>query len=277
MSAPWRLSVDWPASGPTRVFDLAQQMYTGIPHHPNHPPYSFTLTKRHGEIMYPDGVSAAAEMITTGGHVGTHIDGLAHVSRLGRVYGGVDVTASQSYVGGVPDVSVHALPPMLAPGHLVDATVALGRPLTPADGVGAELFERWFADRPRPRPGAVVLVRTGWDEKWTDNAAYLGVATGAPGVDVSGARWLTDHGVVAAGADTIAFEHMPSPALAVHCHLLVDHGVPIMEAMNLAPLAAEEVWDFFFIAAPLSIRGGTGSPIRPLAVVPDTTAPETTA
>ncbi|MFJ6153433.1 cyclase family protein [Micromonospora profundi] len=274
MSASWQLTVDWPSFTDARVFDLAQQMYTGIPHHPNHPPYSFTLTKRHGEVMYPDGVSAAAEMITTGGHVGTHVDGLAHVSRLGKVYGGVDITANQSYAGGVTDVSVHELAPLLAPGHLVDATVALDRALTPADAVGADLFESWFANRARPRPGDVVLVRTGWDEKWADNAAYLGVNSGAPGVDLSGARWLTDHGVVAAGADTIAFEHMPSPALAVHCHLLVDNGVLIMEAMNLAALSAAQVWDFFFIATPLSIRGGTGSPIRPLAVAPQTTAPE---
>jgi kynurenine formamidase len=42
-----------------------------------------------------------------------------------------------------------------------------------------------------------------------------------------------------------------------------------MEAMNLAPLARDGVWQFFFTAAPLSIRGGTGSPIRPLAFVSD--------
>ena len=269
MSASWRLGVAWPSFRDAKVYDLAQQMYTGIPHHPNHPPYSFTLTKQHGEVMYPDGVSAAAEMITTGGHVGTHVDGLAHVSRLGQVYGGVDITAHQSYPEGMKEVSVHELAPILAPGHLVDATVALGRPLTPADGIGADLLEAWFAGQTRPGAGDVVLVRTGWDAKWTDNAAFLGTTSGAPGVNLSGARWLTDHGVVAAGTDTVAFEQTPSPALEVHCHLLVDHGVLIMEAMNLAPLAGDEVRDFFFVAAPLSIRGGTGSPIRPLAFVAD--------
>lgn len=265
--AAWEQRIDFPPAGRYRVYDLAQQMYTGIPHHPNHPPYSFTLTKQHGEVMYPDGVSAAAEMITTGGHVGTHVDGLAHVSRLGRVYGGVDITAHQSYREGVREVSVHELGPMLARGHLVDATRALGRPLVPEDGVDAGLFERWFAGRPAPEPGAVVLVRTGWDELWADNARYLGAGGGAPGVTASGARWLTDHQVTASGCDTVGYERMPSPELAVHCHLLVEHGVPIMEAMNLSALAADEVWDFFFTAAPLSIRGGTGSPIRPLAFV----------
>jgi kynurenine formamidase len=267
--ASWSANVPWPAPGAQRVYDLAQQMYTGIPHHPNHPPYSFTLTKRHGEVMYPDGVSAAAEMITTGGHVGTHVDGLAHVSRLGKVYGGVAITAHQSYPEGMREVSVHEMPPILARGHLVDATVALGRPLTPQDEVDADLLEAWFSERERPEPGSVVLVRTGWDQLWTDNATFLGTNDGAPGVVMSGARWLTDHGVVATGADTVAYERMPNPSIEVHCHLLVENGVPIMEAMNLAPLARDGVWQFFFTAAPLSIRGGTGSPIRPLAFVSD--------
>jgi kynurenine formamidase len=268
VSETWQQRIAFPPPGEYRVYDLAQQLHTGIPHHPNHPPYGFTLTKRHGEVMYPEDVSAAAEMITTGGHVGTHVDGLGHVSRLGKVYGGFDIVAHQSYQDGVQP-SVHELGPMLARGHLVDATRALGRPLTPADGVDADLFQAWFAEHPAPQPGDVVLVRTGWDELWSDNAAYLGTTTGAPGVVLSGARWLTDRGVIASGCDTVAYEKMPNPSLQVHCHLLVDSGVLIMEAMNLATLAADEVWDFFFTAAPLAIRGATGSPIRPLAFVAD--------
>ncbi|WIX77315.1 cyclase family protein [Amycolatopsis carbonis] len=268
MSASWEQRVDFPPAGRFKVYDLAQQLYTGVPHHPNHPPYSFSLTKRHGEVMYPDDVSAAAEMITTGGHVGTHVDGLAHVSKLGKVYGGVDIVSNQTYPEGMLEVSVHELAPMAGRGHLVDATRALGRPLTPEDGVDADLFERWFADKPVPEPGSIVLVRTGWDGLWEDNAAFLGTNTGAPGVVLSGARWLTDHGVVASGCDTVAYERMPNPTLQVHCHLLLEQGVPIMEAMNLSTIAEDEVWDFFFTASPLSIRGGTGSPIRPLAFVP---------
>jgi kynurenine formamidase len=263
----WDLPVDWPASGQQVVYDLSHQLHTGIPHHPNHPPYSFTLTKQHGEVMYPEGVSAAAEMITTGGHVGTHMDGFAHVSKLGRIYGGFDVVANQSYGEGVTVQSVHEMPPVLAPGHLVDATVALGRDLTPEDGVGADLLEEWFRDRPAPQPGSVVLIRTGWDRHWEDNATFLGTQTGAPGVTPDGAAWLTDRRIAASGTDTVAYEQMPAPALPVHCHLLVEHGVPIMEAMNLAPIAESGVWEFFFVAAPLPIRGGTGSPIRPLAFV----------
>jgi kynurenine formamidase len=263
----WNLSVQFPASGPQRVYDLSHQLHTGIPHHPNHPPYSFSLTKRHGEVMYPDGVSAAAEMITTGGHVGTHMDGFAHVSKLGKIYGGYDVVENQSYAEGVSVQSVHEMSPVLAPGHLVDVPSLLGRELTPDDAVGDELLDAWFGEHPVPQPGSVVLVRTGWDQHWGDNARFLGTNTGAPGVDLSGARWLTDHGVIASGTDTVAYEHQPAPTLPVHCHLLVENGVPIMEAMNLAPLASAATYEFFFVAAPLPIRGGTGSPIRPLAFV----------
>jgi kynurenine formamidase len=263
----WGFDVTWPASGRQRVYDLAHQLHTGIPHHPNHPPYSFTLTKQHGEVMYPEGVSAAAEMITTGGHVGTHMDGFAHVSRLGKIYGGHDIVENQSYAGGVEVQSVHEMAPVLAPGHLVDMPTLLGRELTPDDGVSAEHLDAWFAGHPAPAPGTVVLVRTGWDRHWVDNATFLGTSTGAPGMSLSGARWLTDHGILASGTDTVAYEQQPAPTLPVHCHLLVDNGVPIMEAMHLAPLVEAKVWDFFFVAAPLPIRGGTGSPIRPLAFV----------
>lgn len=66
------------------------------------------------------------------------------------------------------------------------------------------------------------------------------------------------------------FEHKPSLAqvqLSVHVHLLVEAGVPIMESLNLEPAAAAGVRDFFFVALPLQVAGGTGSPLRPVAMV----------
>jgi len=73
--------------------------------------------------------------------------------------------------------------------------------------------------------------------------------------------------VFAAGSDTVAFERMPSRDMAVHVHLLVDHGIHIVECLNLEELAAERVYEFLFVAAPLKIEGGTGSPIRPIAML----------
>lgn len=267
--APWEMDVRFPAAGPMRVFDLAQLMYTGIPHHPAHPPYSFVLTKRHGDVMYPGGVSGAAAMITTGDHVGTHVDGFSHVAKLGKLYNGVDITEHQSYSEGMARHSVHEMAPIAAPGHVVDMPTLLGRALKPGDGVTGDHLAQWFADHgPEPTAGSVVLVRTGWDELWQDPAEFLGVETGAPGMTLDGARWLSDRGIRATGSDTVAYELMPNVSLDVHVHLLVEQGISIMEAMNLRPVVDAAVWSFFFLAAPLRIKGGTGSPIRPLAFAP---------
>ncbi|MEI6251170.1 MAG: cyclase family protein, partial [Actinomycetes bacterium] len=55
--------------------------------------------------------------------------------------------------------------------------------------------------------------------------------------------------------------------LPVHVHYLVEKGIHIMESMSLDVLSESGVTDFTFMAAPLRLAGGTGSPIRPLALV----------
>lgn len=266
---PWEMDVAFPAPGPMQVFDLAQLMYTGIPHHPVHPPYSFVLTKRHGDIVYPGGVSGSAAMITTGDHVGTHVDGFAHVAKDGKLLGDVDIMDCQSFTEGMGVHSVHEMAPILAPGAVVDMPTLLGRDLTPEDGVTGDHLAAWFAEHgPAPSQGSVVLVRTGWDRFWEDPPRFLAIEGGAPGMTLDGARWLSERGIRASGCDTVAYERMPNASLDVHVHFLVEKGISIMEAMNLQPVVAADAWHFFFVAAPLRIRGGTGSPIRPLAFAP---------
>jgi kynurenine formamidase len=91
--------------------------------------------------------------------------------------------------------------------------------------------------------------------------------TRCPGPAVAGARWLSKRGVFAAGSDTVAFEKLPDPSMPVHVHLLVESGIHIIENLNLEELAATGVSEFAFVGAPLKIRGATGAPIRPLALV----------
>ena len=146
----------------------------------------------------------------------------------------------------------------------------LGRDPTPADGIGPDELKTWFADKEEPSAGSVFLVRTGWMRYFADADRYLGLKTGLPGVTRAGAEWLSDRGILACGSDTMNYEHKPDPAvtsLTVHIHNLVDKGIFIMESMNLEELAAAEAYDFTFLALPLRIRGGTGSPIRPVAIV----------
>ncbi|MDR7233575.1 cyclase family protein [Agrococcus sp. BE272] len=263
----WRMPVAFPPPGDYELVDLSQPMYTGIPHHPAHPPYSFTLTKKHGDVVYPGGVSGAAEMITTSGHVGTHVDGFSHVARDGRMLHDVDIIPAQSYGEGMGWHSVHTLSPMFAVAHLVDLPLLLGRPLTPDDGATAELLDAWFSEREQPKAGEIVLIRTGWGAKWDDPKTFIGAMSGLPGVTLDGGRWLSARSLRAAGTDTISFEKVPNHSLDVHVHLLVETGISIIEALNLEQLVGRGIDSFFFAASPLHLRGATGSPIRPLAFV----------
>lgn len=270
--ATWQGSIDWPADPNSCVYDLAVRLEHGMTRHPGHPPYAFTMTGQHDpESQYPGGVSASAEMMVIGGHVGTHVDGLGHVAADGCIYGGRDVLAGQDWTSGVAVGSVEELPPLIGPGHLVDAERIFGRELTPADGIGAAEFDQWFSERPQPEPGSIVLVRTGRMRHWNTPTRYLALTEGIPGVSLSGAQWLSDREILATGADTVNYEHKPhlkTPSMSVHVHLLVEQGIPIMECMDLELLARDEVYDFFFVAAALRVGGSSGSPIRPLAIKP---------
>jgi kynurenine formamidase len=114
-------------------------------------------------------------------------------------------------------------------------------------------------------------VRSGWSRNFDDAEAFLGHGSGVPGPTEEAARWLAERGVRATGAETIAYEQIKPEVghalLPVHRLLLVEYGIHIIEVMDLSGIAAADVHEFVFVLAPLKIVGGTGSPVRPLAVV----------
>jgi kynurenine formamidase len=249
-----------------RIYDLAQPLFPGMPHFPAHPPFLFCLNKLHGELVLENGGSSSAETITLGGHVGTHIDALAHFSCDGKLHGGVVPT--QSYSGGVKEHSVDSVAPIFRPGVLFDIAGLMGTDWLPEDFVVTP--EHLAACRVEPRAGGVALIRTGWARYWNDSKRFITGGKGArprgPGPTLPAARWLSERGIFAAGSDTVAFELVPS-GMEVHVHLLVDKGIHIIECLNLETLANDKVTEFLFVALPLRITGGTGSPIRPVAVI----------
>lgn len=250
-----------------RVYDLAQPYYTGMPHHPTHPPFLFGLIKKHGDYRGPGGVSSAAESIALGGHVGTHMDALCHFSCGGRLHNGSEASAVQSYASGFRELSIDTVPPVLRRGVLLDIAKLAGVDALPVDfEVTPEHLNAASAGM-AIEPGDVVLLRTGWAKYWDDAARFVSEVHG-PGPGAAGARWLSGRRVFAAGADTIAFEKVPDPGMPVHVHLLVESGIHIIEALNLEELARDGVREFLFVAAPLKIRGATGAPVRPLAIAP---------
>jgi kynurenine formamidase len=257
------------------IYDLGRPMFKGMPQSSNHPQFSHSLPRRHGDMVRADGGSAANDLIVTGTHVGTHIDALAHVSHDGKLFDGSDARASG--VGGrFMDLGVHTIAPMVRRGLLLDVASTLGLEVCPGgyeitpDDLDATVERQGVT----PAVGDVLLVRSGWGRHFDEGSdAYAGTASGVPGVGEEGARWLVKHGAVAVGADTIAFERLAPGGghalLPAHRVLLVESGVYIIEAMSLDDIAAAGVHEFTFVVTPLNLVGATGSPVRPLAVVPN--------
>lgn len=255
-----------------KIYDLAQPLASWIPSSPNHPGFRMALMRRHGDMVREDGSSAANELITTGGHVGTHVDALAHVSYHGLLHGGISAAEAQS--GGLfSQHGIEKMEPLFCRGILLDIAglkgvdvLAGGYAITAQDlQVEAEQAKVTI------QQSDVVLVRTGWARNFKDATAFIGHDTGVPGPDEEAARWLAGQGIRATGSDTTAYEHIPAGAghrlLPVHRLLLVERGIHIIELMNLEALAEAGIREFLFVLAPLKIIGGTGSPVRPLAVV----------
>jgi len=248
------------------IYDLGQPLFPGMPHFPSHPPFAFALNKLHGELVLPNGASSSAETITMGGHVGTHIDALSHFSCDGKLHGGD--TPTQSYSGGVQELSVDTIAPILRPGVLFDIAGLEGVEALPEDFVITP--GHLEACGVEPPAGGIALIRTGWGRFWRDSKRFITGGGGAvprgPGPGLPGAQWLSQRGIFAAGSDTVAFERVPSE-MEVHVLLLVEKGIHIIECLNLEQLARNRVQKFEFVALPLKIQGGTGSPIRPVALV----------
>jgi kynurenine formamidase len=256
-----------------RLIELGQPFFTGMPCSPNHPGFRMTLIRRHGDMVRPDGGSASNEIIVTGGHVGTHVDALSHVSHDGLMYGGVDAAVAQTG-GRFQQLGAEHTPALLTRGVLLDVAGTQGVDVLPAGyGVTADDLAA-AADRAgvRLRKGDVALVRTGWARHFDHADTYLGQADGVPGATTDAGEWLAAAGVVATGADTTAYEQIPAGVghrvLPVHRILLVQAGIHIIEHLNLEAAAAAGLTEFTFVMAPLRIVGGTGSPVRPFAAVP---------
>jgi kynurenine formamidase len=253
------------------VFDLAHPLSAETPSSPNHPGFKMSLMRRHGDAVRDDGSSAANEMIVTGGHVGTHVDALAHVSCEGKLHGGFSAEDSQRG-GRFSSHGIDQMDPIVCRGVLLDVASLHGTETLPG-GYGiteGDLEAAGEKGGVEERPGDVALIRSGWSRNFDDAEAFLGHETGVPGPTEEAARWLADRGVRATGAETIAYERIKPGVghrlLPVHRLLLVERGIHIIEVMNLTPLAEGEVHEFLFVLAPLKILGGTGSPVRPLGV-----------
>ena len=243
-----------------RVYDLEQPRYAGAPVWPAHEPGVLLKLHRRHEAGLGEARTSASALLVMAEHSGTHIDALCHQAENLEMYGGVPVDASVQTPEGFTRLGTDTIAPLLARGVLLDCADA-------GHAVTAEDLER-AAEGLEIHPGDVILVRTGTGALWEDREAFLA----AGGIDASGSRWCAERQPLAVGADNmvwdVAGEDDPElGSLPGHLLLLVRAGVYIIEALNLEALARDRVREFAFVCLPLKLRGGTGSPVRPLALV----------
>jgi len=262
-----------PIRNNARIFDLEQPRTVDMPVHPSHQPgYFYALHARHEDGYQPDEGSprsGASGLIVCKEHSGTHIDALSHQADALMLYGGVPVAIAQTR-SGFTRHGVEEIPPIVAPGVLLDVPASLGvDELEPNRAITAAELEACCDQQGIAiAPGDVVLVRTGNGRYWSDPGRYLA----GPGMDRSASQWLADQDVLAVGADNMAWDviGLVDPEfgeLPGHLLLLARSGIYIIENLQLEELATAAGYQFSFVCTPLKFVGATGSPVRPIALV----------
>lgn len=254
------------------VFDLEQPRTVDMPMHPAHRPgYSYQLHRRHQDTYGEDGPRAGASgLVVMKEHAGTHIDALCHQSEHLFLCGGIPVDASVQNSTGFAKLGVETIAPIVTTGVLLDVAGFKGVDVLPegyavtADDLAGTVRHQ----NVELSPGSVVLVRTGNDQFWNDEARYLA----GPGLHGDASRWLAARKPAAVGADNMAWDVIGMKDEALGCTLpghiimLARSGIYILENLRLSGLAAAGVHTFRFVCAPLKLVGATGSPVRPLAL-----------
>jgi kynurenine formamidase len=252
-----------------RVIDLEQPRFAGMPMFPaNAPNYTFMLHRRHEPGL--ESRTSAAGMILTADHAGTHVDALCHQAEDMHMFGGIAVTAANQDPGGVRVLSAEALPPIVRRGVLIDLVEARGGRLPSRYLVErAELEAAAERQAVAVRPGDVLLIRTGWGAAWHDPDYISG-----GGMARSSGEWAVERGVYAVGADNMSWDlpgyvdQVLGHSLPNHTLLLARAGILIFENLILEDLAASGAREFLFVSLPLKLVGATGSPTRPVAIIP---------
>ena len=255
-----------------RCYDLATQLSAAIPHGPADTFGGFRLTPYRipQALIDPDNpppFDFSMEVIAGSLHVGTHIDGLAHIHSRGRMFG--DIASRESYTDfGWRDNGAETIAPIITRGLLLDLPAHLGLPVLP-DGYQVSVHDVEGCLQAQHTPltaGDAVLVRTG---KIADfHAGSDSYFSAQPGVGVAAATWLYEHGMTLLGTDTSGTEPHPirDRSDTTHQAMLVERGVHLLEILDLEELAADRVHEFCLVCLPLKIVGATGSWVRPVAL-----------
>ena len=225
------------------IIDLSQEIFTGMPVSPGLPEVKVTVHLSHEELEgVTDGevVSPAVNLLELGEHTGTHVDAISHMGRAHREHSIETMPLTNFYTEGIClDLSHKGLMELIEVEDLQRALSSAGLEIKCGDTV------LLYTDHYRRAYGT---------DDW-----HRG-----PGVSVEATRWLGRRGVVAFGVEPAAPGVRGVSNKEVH-RVCGELGFTHYENMcNLHLLVGRG--RFRFIGLPLKIRGGTGSPVRAVAV-----------
>ena len=251
-----------------QVYQLGRVYEAGIP----------VFGTRHFSLKMPYALGPLGENRTTAheaiisgefGQVGTQFDGLGHIGVGDLFYNGLS-RHDFATPDGLTMLGVENVGPIVTRGVLIDVAAYKGvemldggYEITRSDLVGA-LTEQGVSIS----TADVVLIHTGWGSLWmVDNERFN---ASEPGIGLEAAAFLIDAEIVMVGADTWATEVLPNPdpslAFPVHQLLLTKSGIYNIENVATELLAADQVYEFAFVYAPLPLKGAAGSPGNPIAI-----------
>ena len=207
---------------------------------------------------------------------GTQWDALGHIVFDGHIYNGYDATDVGSK-GAIRNDIAKTRDRIVGRGVLLDMAALKGVPwLEPGEAIHAsDLDAALEAQGVGVGRGDIVLIRTGQMAQCRAEGGWGAYAGGAaPGLAIDTIGWIHDHDLAAVASDTWGLEVLPNETPDVfqplHIVLIVHLGLLIGEIFDLEALAADCAadgrYEFLFTAPPLSITGGVGSPVNPLAI-----------
>ena len=224
--------------GRFEVRDLTHMLEEGIPFFPTH-------TRFHQMDVGRSDDPAIMFQILMHEHNGTHVDAPAH------------------YIAEGPDPERHFMQ-SVRPDSLIGPAAILDVSETQESLLSLNAVRAWEDSYGPVRRNEIVIFNFGWHRKWKLWADGADFVENWPGLHRDVALYLLERGVRAVGTDCLGLDAHGSTEIPAHHHLL-RNDILIME--NLAALDGlpQRV---FFLAAPLRIRRGSGSPIRALALIP---------
>jgi kynurenine formamidase len=234
-----------------RVVDLTHPFDANSVYWPTAQPFKLETDF---EGMTDKGYFYSAYRYSAAEHGGTHLDSPVHFAK-GRYT--VDAIPLQQLIGAaiVIDVTAQCA---ANPDYLVSV----------AD------FQNWERRNGRIRPGTIVLLRTGFGKYYPDRKRYLGTDERGdqavaklhfPGLDPVAARWITQsRSIKAIGLDTASIDHGQSTLFESH-RILFEKNIPAFE--NVANLDQLPAKGFSVVALPMKIKGGSGGPLRIIAIL----------